>query len=89
MHQHLINNHILLTQSGFRRGFSCTTALAHLIDDVITALDINKIVVMVAIDFSKAFDTSDHKLVLHTLHNISISDDALEMIKAIWQIENN
>lgn len=49
-------------QSGFRSSYSTTSALLNLTDNIITATDKQKASVLVALDFSKAFDTIDHDL---------------------------
>ena len=53
-----LNNHKLLceTQSGFRKHHSCETALVHMIDKWLGALNEGKYVGCVMLDFRKAFD---------------------------------
>lgn len=51
-------------QSGFRKGYSTTTALSCLCDDIITASDKGQATVLALVDFSKAFDTLNHKLLI-------------------------
>lgn len=54
-------------QSGFRKHHSCKTALLHVTNQIGRAIDQNQIVFLVLIDFSKAFDTIDHQLLLQKL----------------------
>lgn len=78
-----LNEHNLLpeTQSGFRAGYSCTTALTNILDDILTAIDTNKLTALVLLDFSKAFDTLNHKMLLSILHYVGISNDAISLFK--------
>ncbi|GJQ84780.1 hypothetical protein Trydic_g21180 [Trypoxylus dichotomus] len=50
------NNILPPYQSGFKAGYSSTSALAHIADDVIHAAS-----ALVLLEFSKAFDTIHHK----------------------------
>lgn len=63
--QHLELNGILpAVQSGFRSGYSSTTALLNITDDIIQATDEGKNTALILLDFSKAFDTINHKMLL-------------------------
>ena len=65
-------------QSGFRRGYSTTTALACLVDDIKCAIDKRMITILVLFDFSKAFDTIPHVTLLEKLRNINVSNHVLK-----------
>jgi hypothetical protein len=70
-------------QSGFRPGHSTTTALLKITDDISSNLDRNLITVLVLLDFSKAFDTVNHKLLCQKLKkSFYFSDSAVEFIKS-------
>jgi Reverse transcriptase (RNA-dependent DNA polymerase) len=56
-------------QSGFRPGHSTTTALLKITDDIAKDLDRNFISILVLLDFSKAFDTVNYKLLCQKLKN--------------------
>lgn len=60
-------------QSGFRRGYSCTTAFLNITDDILTAIDKGMLTVLVMLDYSKAFDTISHRTLLAILHFIYLS----------------
>ena len=59
-------------QFGFRKFYSTELALMLSVDKIISALDENKYILGVFLDFSKAFDTIDHSIMLHKLHNYGI-----------------
>ena len=50
-------------QFGFRKLHSSYMALMMLMDKLITALENNEIVIGIFLDFSKAFDMVDHKII--------------------------
>ena len=56
------------TQHGFRGGCSCLSALLIVFDDVMQLLSSgNNTVDMVYLDFAKAFDKVDHRVLLHKI----------------------
>ena len=65
------------TQSGFRTQHSCETALINMIDSWLNAMDKGKIIGVVLVDFKKAFDLVDHKILLNKLDIYGIKDEAL------------
>ena len=65
-------------QSGFRSNHSCETALIAIIDDWISAIDKNEIVGTVLLDFSKAFDLVNHKILLEKLHHYQFDEGTLQ-----------
>ena len=82
LREHLRRHDILPeSQSGFRPGYSCTSALLHVTDDILRAADDGKITALVLLDFSKAFDTLHHGTLLSILHFIGLSDHAVKLIK--------
>lgn len=82
LRDHIAVNDILpSTQSGFRPGFSCGTALLSITDDIITEIDNKNSGVLILLDYSKAFDTISHEILLSILHYIGLSFQAIELIK--------
>lgn len=52
------------TQSDFRKGHATTTLLLKFRDDIQKAMNANEITLADVIDYSKAFDTIDHTILL-------------------------
>ena len=80
-----LHTHSLIpsSQSGFRLAHSCETSLLKLYTDLILAFDNNKFSVLVCLDYSSAFDTVDHSLLLLVLKNVfNINDSPLLWIKS-------
>ena len=57
-------------QFGFRAGCSTSDAVLHYVDDCVTALDKRPYTVTVFLDFSKAFDTVNHDIMLRKLDRL-------------------
>lgn len=62
-----VNNILPDIQSGFRKGHSTTTALSHIVDDILRARDNTQVTSLVLIDMTKAFDCIDFKGLLTKL----------------------
>ena len=72
-------NHLLYNlQFGFQKGKSTHMALITLIDKISEALDDGDFVIGVFLDFSKAFDTVDHNILLKKLDIYGIRGLALK-----------
>ena len=69
----LINN----VQHGFLRDRSCITQLLGVLHDIGKNLDRNKQVDVLYLDFSKAFDSVDHDILLHKLQMQGINGTLL------------
>ncbi|CAB0040009.1 unnamed protein product [Trichogramma brassicae] len=78
-HAHL-SRHSLLDpqQHGFRPGHSTQTALLDLTESVRMAVEKRKITALVSFDFSKAFDTIDHGLLISKLRRLGCDALAVE-----------
>ena len=68
-------------QSAYRKQHSTETALLRIMDDIFTTIDDKKIIVLVSLDLSAAFDTLDHFTLLHRLEqSFGVSGLALRWI---------
>ena len=76
---HYINENKLLYkyQFGFQTGKSTHMALIVLLHKISEALDRGECVIWVFLDFSKAFDTVDHSILLKKMHKYGIQGLAL------------
>ena len=83
MVDHLERNNLLCqNQHGFRKGKSCLTQLLHHLDDVINSLLSGNDVDAIYLDYAKAFDKVDHRLLLIKLRHYGFSDKMVEWINS-------
>ena len=76
-------------QSAYRQHHSCETALVKIIDDVLVELNPNTYIIMTFLDFSAAFDTVDHNILINRLKNdYGIIDVALHWFKSYLSCRN-
>ena len=68
-------------QSGFRKSHSTETALIRLVDQLLFNLDNDKVTGLVFIDYKKAFDLIDHKLLLSKLKALGVGERSLPMFR--------
>ena len=61
------------TQYGFRRNLHCEAALLRVTDLLLSALDHNHQGILILFDFSKAFDSVDHKLLAAKLEGMGLA----------------
>ena len=66
-----LNSHNLYNtcQSAYRPGHSTETALQKVVNDLFISLNKGNISVLDLLDFSSAFDTIDHPILVHRLHS--------------------
>ena len=65
-------------QSGFRKGHSTETALVKVINDLRVSVDKKEVSVLLLLDLTAAFDTIDHKILIHRLEYwVGLSGTAL------------
>ena len=79
-----LNQHRILFeyQFGFRKNHSTQLALTVLMDKLIKSMDNGDHVIGVFLDFSKAFDTVDHLILLNKLHHYGIRGSALDWFRS-------
>ena len=76
-----LNSHNLYNtcQSAYRPGHSTETALLKVVNDLFLSLSKGNISVLVLLDFSSAFDTIDHPILVHCLHtDFGFTDTVLQ-----------
>ena len=78
----LHHNILHSNQSGFRNGFSTTSAALAVKEHIIKSLEKNKFVCAVLIDLSKAFDTVDHTILLKKLFCYGFRDTSFDWCKS-------
>ncbi len=76
------HNVIYHKQFGFRRRHSTVHALNTAITQIINGLNNNEVVLGIFLDFSKAFDTVKHNILLDKLENYGIRGKSLELFKS-------
>ena len=76
-HKNILNP----SQFGFRRNFSTFKALNKFSNDIFSAIDNKNSVLSVFIDFAKAFDTINHKVLLSKMHHYGIRGPVLSWFK--------
>ena len=67
-------------QFGFRRDHSTILAILKLVDYVSQALENGEFVIGVFLDFSKAFDTVNHHILLSKLEHMGVRGEAYDFI---------
>ena len=76
-----LNSHNLYNacQSAYRPGHSTETALLKVVDDLFLSHNKGNISVLALLDFSSAFDTIDHPILVHRLHtDFGFTDTVLQ-----------
>ena len=76
-HKILIGN-----QFGFRKLHSSYMVLMLMMDQVTKALDNGECVIGIFLDFSKAFDTVNHSILIDNLYHYGIRGNALEWFRS-------
>lgn len=79
----LNENKVLIDcQSGFRAKHSCESSVLYMCNDWLREIDRNRIILAVFIDFKRAFETVDRKLLLKKLERMGIRDLVLDWFKS-------
>lgn len=69
------------SQFGFRQGKSTTKALARVMDSLLNNMDKGDLTVAVFLDFRKAFDTINHKLLLDKAKKAGLGKNTTKLIE--------
>ena len=67
-------------QSPYKQYYSMTTALLDITDNIYKALDNCEVVILVLLDYSKAFDCANHRLILAKLKAMGFKNSALDLL---------
>ena len=77
-----LQKHCLLDpyQSAYKMNHSTMTALLKITDDILDAIDDSDISLLIFLDFSKAFDTVNHKILIEKLKILGFQQETCEWI---------
>ena len=67
-------------QSAYKKNHSTQTALLKLCEDIYDIIDDSEITLLILLDFSKAFDTVNHKLLIAKLEILGFEKCTLDWI---------
>ena len=82
LYKYMVDNSLFTSsQYGFRKNHSTEFATMEFVDQTMNAIDKQQIPVAILIDFSKAFDTLDHNILLGKLNYYGIQGVALSWFK--------
>ena len=77
-----LSKKLSIYQSGNRKLHSTETALLHVTDELLKAMDDKKASILVLLDMSKAFDSIRHDIMLSKLLKIGVSPPALDWFRS-------
>ncbi len=82
-----LNNHNLFNtfQSGFRHMHSTGTSLLCITNQLVNDIDSGNVSILALLDFSKAFDTVNHKLLLAKLQSLGFMTSAIQWVQSYLQ----
>ena len=70
-------------QSAYKSHHSVESALIRVHSDILQAMDRQRIVVLVLLELSAAFDTTDHQVLLHRLsHDLAVAGTDLRWFQS-------
>ena len=77
LEEHKLLDHL---QSAYKKGHSTTTALLNVSDSIFQAMDESDVILLTLLDYSKAFDTANHRLIIAKLKHLGFHDTALQWV---------
>ena len=69
-------------QSAYKKNHSTFTALLKITDDILDSIDDSNITLLIFLDFSKAFDTVNHRILIEKLKILGFQNDSCEWINS-------
>ena len=69
-------------QSAYKANHGCNTALVKITDDILDSIDDSEVSILTLLDFSKAFDTVNHRLLLEKLKILGFSQTARDWVSS-------
>ena len=69
-------------QSPYRANYSCETTLTKIVNDILWAMEHQRVTSLVAIDLSTAFDMVDHSILLRVLEKFGVQDTYLAWFRS-------
>lgn len=69
-------------QSAYKSNHSTLTALLNITDDIYDALEDTEVTILILLDYSKAFDCANHKLILAKLQKCGFHTDSLRWLES-------
>lgn len=71
-------------QSGFRRHFSCTTALLKISENIRKSINERKSVIYLSLDIKSAFPSVPHDALFTVCEQAGFSDSAIKLVKGVF-----
>ena len=69
-------------QSAYKKNHSTFTALLKITDDILDSIDDSNITLLIFLDFSKAFDTVNHRILIEKLKILGFQNDTCQWINS-------
>ena len=69
-------------QSGFRNNYSTDTSLSYLTNKIMTGFDSGLLTGMILIDLQKAFDATNHDILLRKMASLGFSNHSIKWFQS-------
>lgn len=76
------NNVLVPNQSGFRKNYSCESAIINVCDEWFECLENNELVLVIFLDLKRAFETINRKLLISKLKEIGLRNNVLKWFES-------
>ena len=84
IYKHLKNNNLLFDKKfGFQLNNSTEHAILELVNDISSSFEKGEYTLGVFIDFSKAFDTVDHEILISKIEHYGIKEKTLKTVQKL------